>query len=49
MATHNLDQARRICQQALVLVGGRLVQQRVLADLTASHLQDIYREPLLAS
>ncbi len=48
MATHNLDQARRICQQALVLVGGRLVQQRVLTDLTANRLQDLYREPLLA-
>jgi heme exporter protein A len=49
MATHNLVQARRICQQALVLVGGRLVQQRVLTDLTANRLQDLYREPLLAS
>jgi heme exporter protein A len=49
MATHNLDQARRVCQQALILVGGRMVQQRPLAGLSADHLQAIYREPLLAS
>ena len=49
MASHNLEQASRLCPRALVLVSGRLVGDLVGAQLNADRLADLYRAPLLVT
>lgn len=48
MATHNLEQGRRLCRRALVLVGGRLVGELPTDELDADRLTTLYRAPALA-
>ena len=43
LATHNLDQARRLCGRAAVLVGGRLVSELPTCELSADVLGGLYR------
>lgn len=45
MATHNLDQARRLCERALVLADGRLVDTIATDELDTERLAGLYRGP----
>ena len=49
MATHNLEQAKRLCQRAIVLVGGRLVGELPMAELDRDRLAGLYTAPTLAA
>jgi heme exporter protein A len=48
IATHDLDQGRRACQTAMVLVSGRLVDRLSAAELDTERLGRLYRAPLPA-
>jgi heme exporter protein A len=49
MATHNLEQARRLCRRALVVVSGRLVGEMPVADLDSDRLSAFYQARTLAA
>jgi heme exporter protein A len=44
MATHNLELARRLCDRAVVLVGGRVVLQLAAGELSAETLGGLYAQ-----
>ncbi len=50
MATHNLELGRRLCERAVVLVGGRVVRELAAADVSAETLGGLYaqRQPVAA-
>ena len=50
MATHNVDQARRFCRRAVIMLGGRLVQELPAAEITAESLGAAYgRRPTVVT
>jgi heme exporter protein A len=49
VATHDLEQARRLCQRAIVLVDGCLVGQLPMAELDRDRLAGLYGAPSLAA
>jgi ABC-type multidrug transport system ATPase subunit len=49
MATHNLQQAARVCRRGLVLVGGRLVAADAIEAIDTGRLGALYRRPLAAA
>ena len=48
MATHNLQQAARVCRRGLVLVAGRLAAADSIDAIDAARLGDLYRRPAAA-
>jgi ABC-type multidrug transport system ATPase subunit len=49
MATHNLQQAARVCSRGLVLVSGRLAADSPLTAVDAARLGELYGVPRLAA
>jgi heme exporter protein A len=48
MATHNLQQAARVCRRGLVLVAGRLAATEPIEAIDAQRLGALYRRPIAA-
>jgi heme exporter protein A len=48
MATHNLEQAGRLCRRAVVLVRGRLVRELPAGEIDGDALSSLYSGPVAA-